>query len=354
MPHLNETQPEAILVAGATHKVTLSDKIICVAGASGLAGSNIVKAALDRGYTVSGTMRNKAAPDKAPYLKALPGASERLSLHSADMANEKNFDEAMAGADCVFIACLIPTYFGPSGKPAREMDDEQGYAEIIMPTVNGCLNIMRSAACHGVKNVVICSSTSSTNPVPSVALKNEVDHWSDEEEQCRAKKYTSATKTVMEKAAIKFAEENGMRLSIILPTGMFGPVILPAQMNDNPHVWLQALINGEVGRHKKIPNDSSSMIHLHDLAALFLAVYENPDASGRYFGVYDSWRWRDIYAELHRILPDMTMPAALTEPPMPATGFDFTRRDSLGVVLRDIPTLLQETITWLMSEPFAG
>lgn len=330
-----------------------SDKTICVVGASGLVGSNIVHAALDRGYVVRGTLRDKDAPEKAPYLKALPGASERLSLISADMANEADFDEVLAGVDGVFIACLIPTYFGPSGKPAREMDDEQGYAEIIMPTVNGCLNIMRAAARQRVGNVVICSSTSSTNPVPPVPRKNETDHWSDEQEQCRAKKYTSATKTVMEKAAIKFADENDMRLSILLPTGMFGPVILPEQMSTNPHAWLQALINGEEGRHGKIPNDSSSMIHLHDLAALFLAVYENPAASGRYFGVYDSWHWQDIYAELHKILPDMKMPAPLTEPPVAATGFDFSRRDSLGVAVRDIPTLLRETIDWIRSEPFA-
>ena len=329
------------------------DKTICVVGASGLAGSNIVRAGLDRGYNVRGTMRDKNAPNKAPYLKALPGAAERLSLFSADMAEEEAFDEPLAGIDCVFIACLIPTYFGPSGRPAREMNDEQGYAEIIMPTVNGCLNIMRAAARHSVPNVVICSSTSSTNPAPPVPFKNEVEHWSDEDEQCRAKKYTSATKTVMEKTAIRFAEKNGMRLSIILPTGMFGPVILPEQMNNNPHVWLRALINGEQGRHKEIPNDSTSMIHLHDLAALFLAAYENPDASGRYFGVYDSWHWKDIYAELRRILPDMKMPAPLTEPPVPATGFDFTRRDSLGVAIRDIPTLLRETIDWIRSEPFA-
>ena len=330
-----------------------AEKPICVVGASGLVGSNIVKAALERGYDVRGTMRDKDAPDKAPYLKALPGAPERLTLFSADMADEEAFDEALSGADCVFIACLVPTYFGASGKPAREMDDEQGYAEIIMPTVNGCLNIMRAAARQAVPNVVICSSTSSTNPVPPVPRKNEVDHWSDEREQCRAKKYTSATKTVMEKAAIKFAEEHDMRLSILLPTGMFGPVILPAQMNGNPHRWLRALIVGEPGRHEKIPNDSISMIHLHDLASLFLAAYENPNASGRYYGVYDSWHWQDIYAELQEILPDMTMPAPLTERPVPPTGFDFTRRDSLGVPLRDIPTFLRETIEWIKSEPFA-
>lgn len=329
-----------------------TDKTLCVVGASGLVGSNIVKAALDRGYRVRGTLRDKDAPSKAPFLKALPGAAERLSLFSADMADEAAFDAPLSGADCVFIASLIPVYAGPTGKPAREMDDEQGYAEIIMPTVDGCLNILRAAARQGLRKAVICSSTSSTNPVPPVPLKNEVEHWSDETQQCQAKKYTSATKTVMEKAAIKFAEENHMRLSILMPTGMFGPVVLPEQMAGNPHAWLRALIEGKPGRHDKVPNDSTSMIHLHDLAALFLAAYENPQASGRYFGVYDSWHWQDIYAELRKILPDMIVPAPITEPPATPTGFDFTRRDSLGVALRDIPTLLRETIDWIKSDPF--
>lgn len=330
-----------------------SDKTICVVGASGLVGSNIVKAGLKRGYVVHGTMRDKDAASKAPFLKSLAGASERLTLFSADMADEQSFDDALTGADGVFIASLIPTYAGPSGKPAREMDDEQGYAEIIMPTVNGCLSVMRSAVRNGLRSVVICSSTSSTNPLPPVPIKNELDHWSDERQQCQAKKYTSATKTVMEKAAIALAEENDLQLSIIMPTGLFGPAILPEHLNHNPYAWLRSLINGAEGRHSKTPNDSTSMIHVHDLAALFMAAYENPNASGRYFGVYDSWHWQEVYAELHKILPDMKLPAPLTEAPVPATGFDFARRDSLGVALRDIPTLLRETIDWLKSEPFA-
>jgi nucleoside-diphosphate-sugar epimerase len=332
--------------------MTENGKTICVVGASGLAGSNIVRAGLERGYAVNGTMRDRNAPNKTPFLGALPGASAGLQLFSAEMAEEGAFDDALAGTEGVFIASLIPMYAGHTGTPAREMDDEQGYAEIVMPTVDGCLNIMRSAVRQGVKNIVICSSTSSTNPIPPVPIKNEVDHWSDEQQQCQAKKYTSATKTVMEKAAIKFATENDQRLCIIIPTGMYGPVVLPEHMNHNPHVWLQRLINGGEGRYEKVPNDSHSMIHLHDLAVLFLAAFENPSASGRYFGVYDSWPWQDIYAELQKLLPDMKMPESLTESPLPPTGFDFTRRDSLGVAIRDIPTMLRETIEWIQSDPF--
>jgi len=327
-------------------------KTLCVAGASGVAGSHIVQAALARGYRVIGTMRNAADPAKAPYLHALPGGADALKLFSADMNEEGAFDEAVAGADGLFIATLIPVYAGPSGTPAVQMDDAQGYAEIIMPTVDGCMNILRSAARRGVKTVVVCSSTSSTNPVPPVPVKNEVDHWSDPAQQCSQKKYTSATKAVMEKAAMAFAEEHGIRLSVLLPTGMYGPVLLPEHMERNPQVWLKRLIETGTPRHERMPNDSTSMIHLEDLGALFLAAYENPDASGRYFGVYDSWPWMDLYRELERLVPGMTMPAPFDGAPNPPTRFDFTRRDSLGVPVRDIPTLLAETISWLKTDPF--
>ena len=326
--------------------------LIAVAGASGLVGSHITREALARGYRVNGTLRDATAPTKAPYLKGLPGAADRLQLFSGDMSDEAAFDAPLKGADCVYIACLIPVYAGPTGKRAVDMDDAEGERDIILPTVNGCLNIMRAAIRQGIKTIVICSSTSSTNPIPSVPLKNEVDHWSDANEQRRAKKYTSATKTVMEKAAMELAAAHDVRLSILLPTGMYGPVILPEHMQGNPQVWLKRLIEGGEGRHQQTPNNSSSMIHLHDLAALFLAAYENPAASGRYFGVYASWHWQDIYAALQKLLPTMQMPAPIEGTPVTPTGFDTTRRDSLRVPVRDIPTLLKDTLDWLKANPF--
>ena len=70
------------------------DKTICVAGASGLVGSNIVRAALERGYVVHGTMRNLDAPERASFLNALPNASTNLELFKADMSEPGSFDAA--------------------------------------------------------------------------------------------------------------------------------------------------------------------------------------------------------------------------------------------------------------------
>ncbi|MBH67697.1 MAG: dihydroflavonol 4-reductase [Rhodospirillaceae bacterium] len=326
-------------------------KTLSVFGASGLVGSHIVKAALSKGYTVNGTMRDTNTAEKVKYLKRLEN-SENLKLFSADMQNSNDLDLPLLNADAAFIACLIPTYFGKSGKAAKDMNFQEGIREIIKPTVDGCLNILKAAERNGIKTVIVCSSTSSTNPVPPVPFKNEIEHWSDDLEQCRSKKFTSAAKTVMEKEAIKFANENDIRLSILLPTGLFGEGLLPTHMEHNPFKWLKSVIEDGDPRHDVMPNDSSSMIHLEDLANMFLAAYENPAAAGRYFGVYNSLHWQDIYSECLKILPNMKMPKPMSGIPVPPTSFDFTRRDTLEVQIRDFPTLLLQTIEWIKSEPF--
>jgi uncharacterized protein YbjT (DUF2867 family) len=88
------------------------EKAICVAGASGLVGSKIVRAGLERGYVVHGTMRDRVAPNKSSFLNALPHASTRLQLFSADMTEEGTFDAALAGVDCVFIFLSDTNLYG--------------------------------------------------------------------------------------------------------------------------------------------------------------------------------------------------------------------------------------------------
>ena len=325
-------------------------KKICVVGASGLVGSSIVRCSLERGYQVNGTLREKNNTEKSRYLKALPNG-KNLELYSANMHNELDFNDPFINVDAVFIACLIPVYKADDGTLAIEMNYERGYNEIIMPTVEGCLNILKAANKKGIKNIIICSSTSSTNPLPPVILKNEVDHWSDEEKQCKEKKFTSATKTFLEKAAFKYCETNDIRLSVILPTGLYGDAVLPEHLHHNPFAWLIKAMEGGYPRHEKIPNDSASMIHLRDLANIFLTVYEKTECSGRYYGVYDSIHWQDIYFECKKLIPQMKMPDPIEGQKVTPTGFDFTRRDSLGLKIKDFKSTLKETVDWIKSNP---
>ncbi len=288
-------------------------------------------------------MRNVDGPRAA--LTALPGG-ERLSLHAADMAVKGAFDDVVKDVDGVIIASLIPTYLTVDGVAARELDDKRGWAEIIQPTVDGCLNIMHSAIAAGIKDIVICSSTSSTNPTPPVPVKNEVDHWSDVEQQCADKKYTSAAKTVMEHEAMALAAVAGVRLRILLPTIMLGPPLLLEHATSGVLAALKRMLRGEKDLHDVAPNDSVSMTHIDDIAALFMAAYESPTAEGRYYAVRESWHWNDVYRMLKKIEPSLAIPPLFEGEEVTPTQFDFTRRDSLGIKLRDIPDILTDAVAW--------
>lgn len=319
---------------------------LCVAGASGLVGSQITKVALEKGYRVHGTLRDAGDPDKRPHLMALPGAEERLTLFSADASDSASFDAPLEGVDAVFIACFPPIYQGRDGTPARELDRERGFEEVVRPVRDGCLNVLEAANRQGVSNVLLCSSTSSTNPPEPVAVKTE-DDVSDPDKQMDEGKFTAAEKIVMERAAQEFCDAHDMRLAIMLPTMMLGPVVLPQHLEGDSMAMPARLHRGENARHERVPSGSMSMSHVEDVARLFLAAYEKPDARGRYFAVYDSVPWRDIYAEIARHVPDAQLPAPLEGEPEEPTRFDFTRRDSLGVTMRDIPTTIRETFEWL-------
>ena len=175
------------------------------------------------------------------------------------MAEISSLDHPLINSDAAIICCLIPTYKGFDGTPAKELDDERGYNEIIKPTVDGCLNILKSAKINNVKNILICSSTSSTNPIPPVSIKNEQDHWSDEKEQCNSKKYTSAAKTTWKKPHLNFV------MKIICACRFFANWIVWAHITEhlkhNPFLWIKSVLRRNP-RHQKVPNDSASLIHL--------------------------------------------------------------------------------------------
>ncbi|WP_118132985.1 NAD-dependent epimerase/dehydratase family protein [Oceanicella sp. SM1341] len=331
-----------------------SNTRICVAGATGLVGSAVLRLALARGHHVHGTLRDATDTARTAPLMALPGAAGRLTLFSADAGEEGAFDAAMHGCDAAAIACFPPLYKAADGTPARALDRRRGYEEIVRPVRDGVLNVLGSARRAGVGSIALCSSTSSTNPPVPLAVKHEATALSDAEAQMADGKFTAAEKIVMETAALDFCVHNDMRLAVLLPTMMLGPVVLPEHMRSHGLALLSGLLEGRRAMHEQVPAGSMSVSHLEDVAALFLATIENPQARGRYFAVFDSLPWAEIYDILARHVPAAGLPAPLDGAPEPPTRFDFTRRDSLGVTMRDIPATIAATVDWLKTRPFPG
>ena len=90
-----------------------------------------------------------------------------------------------------------------------------------------------------------------------------------------------------------------------------------------------------------------SIIHVQDLALLHIACMERESASGRYFGVNRSWPWEEILAALQGLYPAYKMPPKNYQELNPVTRFDNTRRDTLGVELRGLEEIIEDTLSFL-------
>lgn len=325
----------------------MTARTLCIAGVSGLLGSYLARLALLRGWRVNGTMRDVCDTSKTAPLEAMPGARERLRLFPADTADPASFDAPLRGAGAVLVVCFPTLHAARDGTPASELDVERAVAEIVSPVEQGCVGLLAAAHRQGVQTVVLGSSTASTNaPFPKM-VKNEIDHIADPDEQIALGNYNAAQKCLMERSACAFAGRHGQRLSVMLPSMLVGPALLPHHLDGHVLSFLVNLLEGRKGWHDVVPTGSMSLSHPADVAALFLAACERQDASGRYFALKDSWSWRDLYAEIGRHAPADCLPRPLVGEPHPPTFYDFTRRDSLGVALRDISTTFAETFAWL-------
>lgn len=308
---------------------------ICVVGVSGFVGSHVAAELLRRGYSVNGTLRDPSASGNEwifDNLAALAMPDAKLTLHSAELSDKPSLHRAMSGCTGV-VMCAGVEVQGP---------------QTIELMVGAAENILENALELGITRAVFTSSTGSTNPPRAEpALKNELDHWSDSDAQIAAGKFSPAAKTLMDRAALSTMEESQgrLRVGVINPSLITGPAF-----QTNPVASLitfKRIIRGE-RMAERIPNGSMSMIDVRDLAKLHVNALEQETASGRYFGVKQSWHWQDILAALHRAYPDYSPPPFPDdEEPAQPTRFDLTRQGSLGVNLRDLDEMIASVVSEL-------
>jgi nucleoside-diphosphate-sugar epimerase len=310
---------------------------VCVIGASGFVGSHVAAALLERGYTVHGTTRPESLPGKRAWLTERLGAratgGARLELFGAHVRDEAALRAALAGCGGVFMC---------AGSERRDPST----IELMVGAARATLSAARA---EGVGAAVLTSSTGSTNPPgPEPRPKREGEHVSDPMQQLAAGKYSPAAKTLMEAVALRVAEESegALRVAIMNPSLILGPAYqpeLPASL-----AFLARIITGE-RMAEAIPPGSMSVVDARDLAALHVAAYEDPAASGRYFAVKRSWPWREILHTLAAVHPDYTPPdtPAPADPPAP-TEFDLGRQASLGVTLRGLEDILRGAVDELV------
>ncbi|PSS06053.1 Dihydroflavonol 4-reductase [Actinidia chinensis var. chinensis] len=244
---------------------------VCVTGAAGFIGSWLVMKLLERGYIVSATVRDPGNMKKVKHLLDLPKAKTNLTLWKADLAEEGSFDKAIEGCSGVFHVAT-----------PMDFESKDPENEVIKPTINGVLSIIRSCSkAKTVKRLVFTSSAGTVNVQEHQQPLYDENNWSDLD-FIYAKKMTGwmyfVSKTLAEKAAWEAAKENNIDFISIIPTLVVGPFIMPTF----PPSLITALspITGNEPHYSIIKQ--GQFIHLDDLCESHIFLFENPKAEGRY------------------------------------------------------------------------
>ncbi|PSS24722.1 Anthocyanidin reductase [Actinidia chinensis var. chinensis] len=256
-----------------------NSKTACVIGGTGFVAATLVKLLLEKGYSVNTTVRDPDNKKKISHLLALENQAN-LKIFKADLTDEQSFDVPIADCDLVFHVAT-PVNFA-SEDPENDM---------IKPAIQGVVNVLRACAKAGtVKRVILTSSaaTVTINQLNETGLVMDESHWSDVEFLTSIKPPTwgyPVSKTLAEKAAWKFAEENNINLITVIPTLMAGP----SATSDVPSsiglamsliTGNEFLINGMKGM--QMLSGSISISHVEDVCRAHIFVAEKESASGRY------------------------------------------------------------------------
>ncbi|CAN1121000.1 Protein BRI1-5 ENHANCED 1 [Linum perenne] len=245
--------------------------VLCVTGGTGFIASCLITHLLHR-YTVHTTIRLSSGERDISYLTTLPGATDRLRIFEASLEDQVSFLPAIQGCRGVFHVAHL-----------RESRDGNTNPEAA--AVEATVGVLRACAeSKTVKRVVFTSSIAATVPGRN-NVRSDVDEttWTDVDALRGvvggAAFNTLSVKTATEKAAVEFADRNGMDVVTLLPAFVVGPFICPA-VPTSVKLALGLLLGNKGVYDQEIPR--LDLVHVEDVVRAHIFVMESPDAKGRY------------------------------------------------------------------------
>ena len=242
---------------------------VVVTGGSGFVGSHAVAELLKQGHSVRTTVRNLSRrQDVLDMMKAagVPDAS-RLSFYATDLEKDEGWAEAVD--DCDYVLHVASPF------PGKEPEDAE---EIIRPAKEGVLRVLRFARDARVKRVVITSSFAAIGyGHPQREMPFTEEDWTNVNAPLPA--YIKS-KTIAERAAWDFirSEGKGLELSVINPTGIFGPV-LGKDFSSSIGI-VKGMLDGKMPGSPRI---YFGVVDVRDVVDLHLRAMTSPAAAGERF-----------------------------------------------------------------------
>ena len=246
-------------------------KKVLVTGISGYIGAHCALELLKQGYAVKGSVRSLSKTEKilADISKHIDPKGN-LEFCELDLLKEEGWDEAMKG--CEYVLHVASPFIN------KEPKDENLY---IKPAVEGTQRALRAAKKAGIKRMVLTSSMVSMLGDADKSTVLNQSTWTN-----ISSKNVSAyakSKTLAEKSAWKFIEDQekctSLELTVVNPGPVFGPT-LSGDLSGASMGMFRDLIQGKM---PMLPQASINMSDVRDIAKIHVLALENKEANGQRF-----------------------------------------------------------------------
>lgn len=245
-----------------------------VTGATGLLGSNLVRALVARGIGVRALARSRAKAEK--QLSELTG----VEIIEGDMTNVGSFAKALAQVDVVFHTAA---HF----RAAYQGGDHRERLHRV--NVSGTRDLLHAAWDAGVRRFVHTSSIAVLNGPPGVLIDETMRRTPDEADDYYRSKIQS------EHEVDKFlARRADMWACFVLPGWMHGPG------DSGPTSAGQTVLDFVQRKLPGVPPGTFSIVDARDVAAALIAAAEHGRRGERYLAAGRHCDMAGLFAELER------------------------------------------------------
>ncbi|XP_057501500.1 cinnamoyl-CoA reductase 2-like [Actinidia eriantha] len=310
---------------------------VCVTGANGFIGTWLVRTLLDHGYT---TVHASVLPGSdAAHIRSLSG----VVVHEADVLDAAAVSAAVEG-------CAGGGVFHVAS-PCTLEDPEDPQTELVVPAVQGTLNVLAAAKMYGVRRVVLTSSISALVPNPNWPRDKVFDEssWTDLDYCKSRQKWYPVSKTLAEEAAGEFAEKHRLDVVAIHPATCLGPLLQPG-LNASCAV-LQQLLQGSTDTQEY---HWLGAVHVKDVAEAQVLLFETPAASGRYLCTNGIYQFGDFAERVSKLFPEFPVHrfTGETQPGLVACKDAAKRLIDLGLVFTPVEDAVRDTVESLRAKGF--
>ncbi|WP_299314095.1 aldehyde reductase [uncultured Aquimarina sp.] len=276
----------------------MENKKVLLTGVTGFLGSHTTIQLLNKGYEVIGTLRNMKRADEIKQVIAEKTDNiDKLHFAEADLTNENIWGDLISEVqNVIHIASPFP-------RELPKNDDE-----LIIPAKAGTINILKAASKHGIRRVVLTSSSGAIAYGKEKSNRKGVfdeNNWTDTTNIEDSTPYFRS-KTIAEKAAWDFIKKDtsGLELTTICPGAILGP-ILEKDFGTSANIVIKAMD----GSSPAIPKIGFDMVDVRSVADLHIKAMETPKAAGERFVASAGFlTFKEVASILKEKYPDKKVP----------------------------------------------